>query len=85
MTNTHLDELLVGQPPDVKAEILHINTKARPLALQIALLIPFIAALLGLAQGLDRVEEVEGVCCAPGQHYPRRDQVAERHQSALSP
>ena len=51
MTNTHLDELLVGQPPDVKAEILHINTKARPLALQIALLIPFIAALLGLVQG----------------------------------
>jgi MFS family permease len=51
MTNTHLDELLVGQPPDVKAEILHINTKARPIALQIALLIPFIAALLGLVQG----------------------------------
>ncbi len=51
MTNTHLDELLVGQPPDVKAEILRINTKARPLALQIALLIPFIAALLGLVQG----------------------------------
>ena len=51
MTNTHLEELLVGQPPDVKAEILHINTKARPIALQIALLIPFIAALLGLIQG----------------------------------
>ena len=51
MTNTHLEELLVGQPPDVKAEILHINTKARPIALQIALLIPFIAALLGLVQG----------------------------------
>jgi hypothetical protein len=41
----------VGQPPDVQAEILHINTKARPIALQIALLIPFIAALLGLVQG----------------------------------
>ena len=51
MTNTHLEELLVGQPPDVQAEILHINTKARPIALQIALLIPFIAALLGLVQG----------------------------------
>ena len=51
MTNTHLEELLVGQPPDVKTEILHINTKARPIALQIALLIPFIAALLGLVQG----------------------------------
>jgi MFS family permease len=48
MTNTHLEELLVGQPPDVQAEIIHINTKARPRALQIALLIPLIAALLGL-------------------------------------
>jgi hypothetical protein len=32
----------------VKAEIIHINTKARPRALQIALLIPLLAALLGL-------------------------------------
>jgi EmrB/QacA subfamily drug resistance transporter len=51
MTNTKLEELLVGQPADVKAEILHINTTARPRALQIALLIPLIAALLGLFQG----------------------------------
>jgi hypothetical protein len=51
MTNTHLEELLVGQPADVEAEILHINTEARPRALQIALLIPLIAALLGLFQG----------------------------------
>ena len=51
MTNTHLDHLLAGQPADVKAEILHINTKARPIALQIALLVPLIAALLGLFNG----------------------------------
>ena len=51
MTNTHLEELLAGQPADVKAEIIHINTKARPRALQIALLIPLIASLLGLANG----------------------------------
>jgi fucose permease len=50
MTNTKLDALLEGQPADVKAEILHINTVARPKALQIALLIPLIAALLGLFQ-----------------------------------
>ena len=50
MTNTKLEELLVGQPADVQAEIIHINTKARPRALQIALLIPLIAALLGLFQ-----------------------------------
>jgi hypothetical protein len=51
MTNTHLEELLVGQPADVKAEILHINTIARPKSLQIALLIPLLAAALGLWNG----------------------------------
>jgi len=50
MTNTKLEELLVGQPADVQAEILHINTVARPRALQIALLIPLLAALFGLVQ-----------------------------------
>ena len=45
MTNTHLESLLAGQPADVKAEILAINTKARPIALQIALLVPLLAAL----------------------------------------
>ena len=43
MTNTDLAELLVGQPPDVQAEIIRINTEARPLALQVALLVPIIA------------------------------------------
>ena len=51
MTNTHLEELLAGQPPDVQAEILRINTEARPRALQIALLVPLIASLLGLING----------------------------------
>jgi EmrB/QacA subfamily drug resistance transporter len=61
MTNTHLEELLVGQPADVKAEILHINTKARPRALQIALLIPLMAALLGLFQSfrMTRLPDLE--------------------------
>jgi hypothetical protein len=48
MTNTELDELLEGQPADVQEEILDINTDSRPIALQIALLIPLGAALLGL-------------------------------------
>jgi MFS family permease len=51
LSNTHLEELLAGQPADVKAEILHINTVARPKSLQIALLIPLLAAALGLWQG----------------------------------
>jgi EmrB/QacA subfamily drug resistance transporter len=48
MTNTELDALLDGQPADVQEEILRINDDARPIALQIALLIPLLAALLGL-------------------------------------
>ena len=35
----------------MQAEILHINTEARPMALQIALLVPLLAALLGLVNG----------------------------------
>jgi EmrB/QacA subfamily drug resistance transporter len=48
LSNTQLDELLVGQPEDVQAEIIRINTEARPLALQVALLIPILAGLVGL-------------------------------------
>ena len=49
MTNTQLEEQLAGQPADVQAEIIRINTDARPLALQIALLIPILAGLGGFA------------------------------------
>ena len=48
MSNTALEEQLVGQPAETKAEIIRINTEARPLALQIALLIPILAGLIGL-------------------------------------
>ena len=48
MSNTALEELLVGQPADVQAEIIRINTEARPFALQVALLVPLLAGLLGL-------------------------------------
>lgn len=51
MTNTELEELLAGQPPDIQKEILRINTDARPIALQLALLVPLIAALLGVING----------------------------------
>ena len=48
MSNTHLDALLDGQPQEIQEEIIRINTEARPIALQIALLIPLLAALIGL-------------------------------------
>jgi EmrB/QacA subfamily drug resistance transporter len=49
MSNTALDQQLEGQPQDIEDEIIRINTDARPLALQVALGIPILAALLGLA------------------------------------
>ncbi len=48
MSNAQLGELLAGQPADVREEIVDINTEARPLALQIALIVPLLAALIGL-------------------------------------
>ncbi len=48
LTNTQLDELLADEPEDVQDEIIRINTDARPRALQVALLVPLLAALAGL-------------------------------------
>jgi MFS family permease len=68
MTNTHLEALLVGRPPAVQEEILHINTVARPKALQIALFVPLIAALLGLLNGfgMTRLPDPEPSAAAEG-------------------
>ena len=48
MSNTKLELLLAGQPEAIQDEIIRINTDARPLALQVALLVPLLAGLLGL-------------------------------------
>jgi hypothetical protein len=48
LSNTQLDELLADEPEDVQDEIIRINTDARPRALQVALLVPLLAALAGL-------------------------------------
>src|SRR3954449_11246444 len=48
VSNTQLDELLVHEPPAVREEILSINTDSSNLALQVALLVPLLAGLLGL-------------------------------------
>ncbi|HEY7036410.1 MAG TPA: MFS transporter [Thermomicrobiales bacterium] len=48
MSNTHLQEQLAGQPQDVQDEIIRINTDARPRALQVALLVPLVAGIVGL-------------------------------------
>ena len=48
MSNTHLEELLASRTQDIPDEIIRINTDAREIALQVALLIPLLAALLGV-------------------------------------
>ena len=48
LSNTQLDALLADEPEDVQNEIIRINTEARPLALQIALFVPLLAAIIGL-------------------------------------
>jgi hypothetical protein len=48
MSNTQLQQQITGEPPAVEAEILAINTQARNRSLQVALLVPAIASLLGL-------------------------------------
>ena len=48
MSNTALAEQLAGEPKEIQAEIIRINTDARHIALQVALLIPILAGLIGL-------------------------------------
>jgi hypothetical protein len=48
VSNTELDKLLADEPSAVREEILAINTDATNLALQVALLVPILAGLLGL-------------------------------------
>ena len=48
LSNTQLDAVLDDQPEDVRAEILRINSEARDVSLQIALLVPVLAGLIGL-------------------------------------
>ncbi len=48
MSNTQLEAQLAGQPEAIQDEIIRINTDARPRALQVALLIPALAGLVGL-------------------------------------
>ena len=61
MTNTALDALLADEPEAVQDEIIRINTEARPRALQIALLVPLLAGLIGLVNSfrMVRLPDVE--------------------------
>jgi EmrB/QacA subfamily drug resistance transporter len=52
MSDTKLEKQLAGQPPAIRAEIVSINDDARPLALQVALLIPILAGFFGFLNSL---------------------------------
>ena len=61
MSNTQLEGLLVDEPKDVQAEILRINTDARDRSLQVALLVPMLASLIGVVNGfrMRRLPDIE--------------------------
>ena len=48
MSNAQLQELLADEPEEIQDEIISINEDARSLSLQVALLIPLLAAIIGL-------------------------------------
>jgi EmrB/QacA subfamily drug resistance transporter len=48
MSDSQLQAQLAGQPPDIQAEVIRINEEARDRALQVAVLVPVLAGLLGL-------------------------------------
>jgi hypothetical protein len=48
VSNTELVKRLADEPPAVREAVLSINTDATNLALQVALLVPILAGLLGL-------------------------------------
>ena len=54
-----LGEVLAGQPEATQAEILRINDQAREVALQVALLVPIIAGVLGFANAFWMVRTPE--------------------------
>jgi EmrB/QacA subfamily drug resistance transporter len=48
MSDAQLQQQIAGQPPAIQAEILRINDEARDLGLQVALVVPLLAGLIGL-------------------------------------
>jgi MFS family permease len=55
MSSTQLEQQVTGQPPEVEAEVIAVNDAARNLSLQIALMVPLAAALLGVANSFRMV------------------------------
>jgi len=60
-SNAKLEQLLAEEPETVQDEVLSINTDATNRSLQVALLVPIIASLIGLFNSfrMMRLREVE--------------------------
>ena len=61
MSNTQVETLLADEPPDIQAEIIRINTEARHQALRLALLVPLIAAVMGLMMAFRMIRQPDPV------------------------
>lgn len=68
MSDTQLSRVLTEQPEEIQQEILSINDDARDRALQVALLVPVLAGLIGLfnAFRMRRLPDIEPVARADG-------------------
>ena len=68
VSDTQLQVVVAAEPPAVQAEILAINDQARALSLQIAMLVPVLACLLGLVNAfrMVRLPDVEPAASLEG-------------------
>jgi EmrB/QacA subfamily drug resistance transporter len=68
MSNTHLTQLLESEPPEIRDEVIRINTEARPIALQVALFLPIVAGLIGLLNSfrMSRLPDIKPSSAAEG-------------------
>jgi MFS family permease len=69
LSNTQLEVLLAEQPEEIADEIVRINTEARPLALQVALLVPLVAALAGLVVSFRMARQPDVVPSASAEEF----------------
>jgi hypothetical protein len=62
VSDSQLDALLAEEPEDVQDELVSINREARDRALQVALLVPLLAGLVGLVNSfrMVRLPEIAG-------------------------
>ena len=65
VSNTQLDEVVAGEPQAVQDEVRGINTDATNLALQVALLVPILAGIVGLFSSFRMVRLADVTPAAP--------------------